>query len=303
MAASVSKPTKGEGKHLIHVEFDPATGSFTGLPPGWAEKLAAAERGEPIITPERAAADAEAAAAAAAAGDSPRMGVKGRLASLFKRREKPAADAPFDPSLVKISKPFGFKRMNHVAVDATSETGFSGLPEEWAAALTAGGISKEDAAANPDATLDCLRYMMEGPPKKLPTRAGLEADCKKAVTLIKEDPTQYYRRVKKLGEGASGVVYEAMNLKTGLKCAIKMTPAAEMEAIMNEISMQAMSKHPNVVSFHETCVALRCFERERERESERLQRRACLRPPGGESACVCLMTAGSSVTAVVIPHH
>jgi hypothetical protein len=257
MAAQVTKPKSDKTKHLIHVEFDPATGSFTGLPPGWAEKLAAAERGEPIVTPERAAADAEAAAGGALR--SP--GVIGRLGSLFKRRGKPEPEAESGGGFPVISKPFGFKRMNHVAVDSTSETGFSGLPAEWAAALSAGGVSREEIDANPDATLDCLRFMMEGAPKKLPTRAGLEADCKKAVTLIKEDPTQYYRRVKKLGEGASGVVYEAMNLKSGQRCAIKMTPAAEMEAIMNEISMQAMSKHPNVVSFHETCVRTRVHGR------------------------------------------
>jgi len=47
--------------------------------------------------------------------------------------------------------------------------------------LKASGISKEETAANPQAVLDVLNFHMDGPPKKMPTKASLQGDMNKVI--------------------------------------------------------------------------------------------------------------------------
>ena len=47
-------------------------------------------------------------------------------------------------------------------------------------------------------------------------------------------------------------VFEAIQKKTGKRCAIKMTDIQELEQVKTEICMQTMCGHPNVVSYIET---------------------------------------------------
>ena len=53
--------------------------------------------------------------------------------------------------------------------------------------------------------------------------------------------------MKKLGQGASGIVYAATSIATGQKVALKVAPLSELADLINEIGLQSMSQHPNVV--------------------------------------------------------
>ncbi|EIW68693.1 hypothetical protein TREMEDRAFT_71885 [Tremella mesenterica DSM 1558] len=67
-----------------------------------------------------------------------------------------------------------------------------------------------------------------------------------------EDPSQLYSRIKKVGQGASGMVFVAKTLATGRKVAIKQMDLAQQprkELIVNEIIVMRDSQHPNVVNF------------------------------------------------------
>lgn len=69
-----------------------------------------------------------------------------------------------------------------------------------------------------------------------------------------EDPSQLYSRIKKVGQGASGMVFVAKTLATGKKVAIKQMDLAQQprkELIVNEIIVMRESQHPNVVNFLE----------------------------------------------------
>lgn len=81
-----------------------------------------------------------------------------------------------------------------------------------------------------------------------------------AIDIQKINPETIYKKVKKLGEGAGGVVWEGLDLRSQQKIAIKISPAPDEKNpdqrnnIKNEIALQSMSKHENVVRFIE------CYE-------------------------------------------
>ncbi|WFD19683.1 non-specific serine/threonine protein kinase [Malassezia caprae] len=67
-----------------------------------------------------------------------------------------------------------------------------------------------------------------------------------------DDPNLLYRKVKKIGQGASGSVYVAKSLATSQLVAIKAMDLAHQprkELIVNEIMVMKESQHPNIVNF------------------------------------------------------
>ena len=62
---------------------------------------------------------------------------------------------------MSISAPWGFKQLVHVTVDATSSSGFNGLPEMWEKSLMQSKISKEEVMQHPDAMLEVLKFACE----------------------------------------------------------------------------------------------------------------------------------------------
>lgn len=113
--------------------------------------------------------------------------------------------------------------------------------------LKGSGISKEEAAANPQAVLDVLAFHMDGPPPRIPTRASTARQVDQTVILQKSDYRANYSNLKKLGQGASGVVYSATDKRNGRTVALKVAPLQELPDLINEIGLQMLSKHPNVV--------------------------------------------------------
>lgn len=66
------------------------------------------------------------------------------------------------------------------------------------------------------------------------------------------DPNQYYTKVKKIGQGASGSVYVAKSIKDKRTVAIKQMDLAAQprkELIINEIDVMRGSKHENIVNY------------------------------------------------------
>eukprot|EP01035_Chromulina_nebulosa_P017006 gene17006-22508_t len=159
---------------------------------------------------------------------SPKTGIFTRFTNTLRNAFSSTDDNDED---IQISQPYNFKHEQHVQADPHTSTGFSGLPPAMRQVLKASGISKEDTDLNPQAVLDVLTFHMEGPPK-MPSR---------------EDYAKYYQNLKKLGQGASGTVYSATDGRSGKVVALKIAPMAELKDLLNEIGLQAMSKHPNIV--------------------------------------------------------
>lgn len=124
-----------------------------------------------------------------------------------------------------------------------------GLPTPMRQVLMASGITKEETNANPQAVLDVLNFHMDGPPPRLPTRQSMNTKINREKLLKQENYKNFYGGMKKLGQGASGIVYSATEKKTGRKVALKIAPLAEITELTNEIGLQLLSKHDNIVEF------------------------------------------------------
>jgi len=151
-----------------------------------------------------------------------------------------------------IGEPFNFQVHDHVEVDATSDLGFKGLPKEWETVLQASGITKQDVQDNPEEVLDVLRFHFEGPKPQLPTKQVLKGEMMEKWMITTSDPNKIFRKEKKLGEGAGGVVYKVTDLRNGEIKAVKIAPMEELTYIKQEIAMHAMSEHANIVQYGET---------------------------------------------------
>ncbi|KAI7865580.1 kinase-like domain-containing protein [Spinellus fusiger] len=82
------------------------------------------------------------------------------------------------------------------------------------------------------------------------TEAQIMDKLRSVVT--RGDPTDMYKKLKRVGQGASGSVYVAVSLSTNTKVAIKQMDLAHQprkELIVNEILVMKESQHPNIVNF------------------------------------------------------
>jgi len=76
-------------------------------------------------------------------------------------------------------------------------------------------------------------------------------------TLVnKANPNDVFRDIVKIGEGAAGEVFVAVEAKTGQKVAIKKMALNDesVELLVTEISIMKTSKHPNIVTYLDTYV-------------------------------------------------
>jgi serine/threonine protein kinase len=80
----------------------------------------------------------------------------------------------------------------------------------------------------------------------------------KASSIKAEDYRKYYGDFKKLGQGASGVVYSAVDKRSGRNVALKIASATELTDLANEIGLQSMSRHPNIVE----CIEAYVYQKE-----------------------------------------
>lgn len=131
--------------------------------------------------------------------------------------------------------------------------------------LKASGISKEETAANPQAVLDVLTFHMDGPTPvnkqlmtPLPSRLSMARDMAKASDIKMTDYKEVYGDMKKLGQGASGIVYSAISKVDGRKVALKIGAISDLSELANEIGLQSMCKHPNIVE----CIEAYAFNQE-----------------------------------------
>lgn len=252
VAKDISEPTNPV--RFLHVEWDAATGSFTGLPDVWAKDL---PKGMSVQETSSKAMAALGPHAKPSRPKTLRNGKKGgwmrdvvtKIGSSWRSSQdnRKAGEAP-----LMIGVPYNLQQISHVEQDPNSPTGFQGLPGEWATLLMASGISKTDVAKHPDEVLSVLKLHFEGPPPKMPSKSALQSELMKKWEIKTADPNTYLNRQKKLGEGAGGVVYQVLDTRDGKMKAVKVAPLDELQYIKNEIAFHSMSKHENIVHYYET---------------------------------------------------
>ncbi|XP_049848854.1 serine/threonine-protein kinase pakC-like [Schistocerca gregaria] len=200
-----------------------------------------------------------------------------KKANSKKIRQKGSSD-------VEISLPFDVKHAVHV--DISTETGLRGLPSEWEAWVQAdlGDLGKVTIAENKEAVLDVLQFQSDYQRQKIEkrafpeteelcnepyflgeileeasaalelTEAGLtlpeEPDINKLVNQL-DDPNNIYCNIEKIGEGATGEVFVAYEVKTNRSVAIKKVTynPQSLKLIASEIQIMKTSKHPNIIEY------------------------------------------------------
>ncbi|RSH88211.1 Protein kinase [Apiotrichum porosum] len=273
----VSQPTNFV--HQVHVGFDPVSGGFTGLPPQWSKLLT-----KSAITKEEAARHPEAVLDVLQFYTSQQMGqaeypVPSRPAEErntparfdnglgFGGHQAPKAsrdappppppmprlpDVPRDDSSTRLhaerkapppprAPPQAPKPAEQKATPKPVETQPS-APRKPAA---------EQGATAPTSTKPAAARPVE---RRISTMNEAQIMDKLRSVVSADDPSTMYATIKKVGQGASGMVFVAKTLATGKKVAIKQMDLAQQprkELIVNEIIVMKESQHPNVVNFLE----------------------------------------------------
>ncbi|KAI8330777.1 kinase-like domain-containing protein [Chlamydoabsidia padenii] len=254
--------------HQVHVGFDPMTGAFTGLPDQWTQLLKGS-----AITAEDAAKNPQAVL------DVLEFYTEQNKEDYSKRPHRPAPPPP--PS------PLGHVMHNRMADLSIGRTDhIRSQPPQRPPPRHPGRISNiHDERATLEQREKEKRAMREkermlrerektaalvsaGAPPKI----NKEQQRKSALTETqvmeklrsvanRGDPNDSYKRIKRVGQGASGSVYVAATLSTNIKVAIKQMDLAQQprkELIINEILIMKESQHRNIVNFLDAYLVKNC---------------------------------------------
>ncbi|XP_038305129.1 serine/threonine-protein kinase PAK 3 isoform X1 [Canis lupus familiaris] len=155
-----------------------------------------------------------------------------------------------------------------------------GIPEQWARLLQTSNITKLEQKKNPQAVLDVLKfydsketvnnqkYMSFTSGDKsahgyIAAHPSVSEKLKMTPSPLAQywvhgsivsvgDPKKKYTRFEKIGQGASGTVYTALDIATGQEVAIKqmnLQQQPKKELIINEILVMRENKNPNIVNY------------------------------------------------------
>uniref|UniRef100_A0A665T1V0 non-specific serine/threonine protein kinase n=1 Tax=Echeneis naucrates TaxID=173247 RepID=A0A665T1V0_ECHNA len=217
----ISLPSDFE--HTIHVGFDAVTGEFTGMPEQWARLL--------------------------------------QTSNITKLEQKKNPQAVLDVLKFYDSKetlhPFSRCDITQIA-KAVSETPAIGTVSE--------DEDEDEAepppviAPRPEHTKSVRIYtpaaITPTPTTEDKTRKKKMSDeeiLEKLRTIVSVgDPKKKYTRFEKIGQGASGTVYTAIDIATGQEVAIKqmnLQQQPKKELIINEILVMRENKNPNIVNY------------------------------------------------------
>ncbi|KXN70701.1 Pkinase-domain-containing protein [Conidiobolus coronatus NRRL 28638] len=269
----VSRPTGFV--HKVHVDFDPNSGMFTGLPDQWAQLLSTSK-----ITRDDYAKDPQAVLDVLEfyteqtqlgvnfdnkwAGLIPQNQAQNKLISSpttspnqltpnnYKKLEPPSSHgsgSSFKDLTSQITK-----RMSNLHMDRSQSPSPSRTPVGTAPGSPQ--LNKVDPHAETLANLNGTKPKPAPPSKpkdqRLSTMTEPQIMEKLRSIVSKNDPSTLFTKIKKIGQGASGSVYVARCNTSGVKVAIKqmdLTNQPRKELIVNEILVMKESQHPNIVNY------------------------------------------------------
>ncbi|KAK8810480.1 hypothetical protein WA158_007055 [Blastocystis sp. Blastoise] len=109
-------------------------------------------------------------------------------------------------------------------------------------------ITPDDCTSHPQEVREVIEFSKQ---LKQPSRQSLQQYIDDNVTIHKEDPTTYYKRLYPFGQGTYGTVYRAE--RQGKLYAIKVCHEnCNFGHIKSEVAIQTRTIHPNIVNIYET---------------------------------------------------
>ncbi|KAL6107519.1 pak2 [Pungitius sinensis] len=240
----ISPPSDFE--HTIHVGFDAVTGEFTGMPEQWARLLQTSN-----ITKSEQKKNPQAVLDVLKFYDSTGNGRQKYLS--FSSSEKDAF-SPGPQSPVKKSSEASSPNIKDIDDDDDDEEApppiVAPRPEHTKSVYTRSVIEPLPApSAGPG--VDSASKAADRQKKKSKMTDEEIMDRLRTIVSI-GDPKKKYTRYEKIGQGASGTVFTAIDVATGQEVAIKqinLQKQPKKELIINEILVMKELKNPNIVNF------------------------------------------------------
>lgn len=240
----ISPPSDFE--HTIHVGFDAVTGEFTGMPEQWARLLQTSN-----ITKSEQKKNPQAVLDVLKFYDSTGNGRQKYLS--FSSSEKDAFTPGPQSPVKKGSEPSspGIKDIDDDDDDDEAPPPIvAPRPEHTKSVYTRSVI---DPIPAPSTCPDGETASKAADRQKKKGKMTDEEIMDKLRTIVSiGDPKKKYTRYEKIGQGASGTVFTAIDVATGQEVAIKqinLQKQPKKELIINEILVMKELKNPNIVNF------------------------------------------------------
>ncbi|XP_007939096.1 serine/threonine-protein kinase PAK 1 [Orycteropus afer afer] len=255
----ISLPSDFE--HTIHVGFDAVTGEFTGMPEQWARLLQTSNitKLEQKKNPQAVLDVLEFYNSKKTSNSQKYMSFTDKLAEDYNSSNtlnvKAVSETPAVPSVSEDEDDDD---------DATPPPVIAPRPEHTKSVYTRSVIEPisitptRDVATSPISPTESSTIPSEAltrnteKQKKKPKMSDEEILEKLRSIVSVGDPKKKYTRFEKIGQGASGTVYTAMDVATGQEVAIKqmnLQQQPKKELIINEILVMRENKNPNIVNY------------------------------------------------------
>ncbi|XP_069831723.1 serine/threonine-protein kinase PAK 2 [Dendropsophus ebraccatus] len=234
----ISPPSDFE--HTIHVGFDAVTGEFTGMPEQWARLLQTSN-----ITKLEQKKNPQAVLDVLKFYDSKDTAKQKYLS--FSAPDKDGLPSGVSPAPnAKGSEPT--RATDDDDDDDSAPPVIAPRPEHTKSMYTRSVI---DPIPPPAGDADSAARNADKQKKK--TKMSDDEIMEKLRTIVSiGDPKKKYTRYEKIGQGASGTVFTAIDVATGQEVAIKqinLQKQPKKELIINEILVMKELKNPNIVNF------------------------------------------------------
>uniref|UniRef100_A0A914XQF6 non-specific serine/threonine protein kinase n=1 Tax=Plectus sambesii TaxID=2011161 RepID=A0A914XQF6_9BILA len=269
----ISLPSNFE--HTVHVGYDPQTGEFTGMPQQWAillqnsqiSKLEQQQNPQAVLDALNYYTQGEAThqkwlqpSSFDSLGPSPRpsMGHMSTFSSAYSHQHELSHDEPRASVPPQYAPP---------PVPEDAEDGAPPpIPDRPARTLSIYTKPKEEEDPRDGMPIMAGQFGgAQGQPgvvgrttrRRKMTDAEVIARLRTIVTI--GNPDRKYQKVDKIGSGASGSVFTAIEIATGAEVAIKQMNLAQQpkkELIINEILVMRENKHPNIVNYLDSYLVL-----------------------------------------------
>lgn len=245
----ISSPSNFE--HTIHVGFDACTGEFTGMPESWAKLLSQSN-----ISKSEQKKNPQAVLDVLKYYDTSTKEKEGSKPKYMTNIKPPSAESrgptlsdKFNTNVI-ITQQQPSKQENSTG-PSTPEDEDEDVPPP--------------IATRPDKTKSIYTKPIESEEKSNGAIAGNKNDKPKKKKMTDEeiieklrtivtigDPNRKYTKMEKIGQGASGTVYIAIEVATGREVAIKtmnLSQQPKKELIINEILVMRENQNPNIVNY------------------------------------------------------
>uniref|UniRef100_A0A673B3P2 non-specific serine/threonine protein kinase n=1 Tax=Sphaeramia orbicularis TaxID=375764 RepID=A0A673B3P2_9TELE len=275
----ISLPSDFE--HTIHVGFDAVTGEFTGMPEQWARLLQTSnitkleqKKNPQAVLDVLKFYDSKETLRPFSSYDVPQsskaVSETPAIATVSEDEDEDEAEPPpviaprpehtksiYTRSVIEPLPPPPTKDAATSPICPPAAGAVAAAAAAVTPASTADGAPSSPPSASPAPGPSLPRPQDKSRKKKMSDEEILEKlhvlRSPSAGTIVSVgDPKKKYTRFEKIGQGASGTVYTAIDIATGQEVAIKqmnLQQQPKKELIINEILVMRENKNPNIVNY------------------------------------------------------